>query len=322
MKYKRILNEQKNRKENHNCKLSKEHIKLCKHFFDEIKSGDIIYVSIEKKEINTVANESNYINNYNRVSIVTDSMLTYDLQYLGESDNFVARNNDLLNNYRPYFADFLIDITQNIVSLENHWYVAKFLNEYADISIDFDDKIVMYDGILELSASPVQYEKGKLLFFTNRSVPPQILKKINDICRDTIFPNATDDVIQSILSDIWKAEKINTIDCYNLGKGNADYIRGYSNSMLYDIGYSYREYPKRKGKYNYYRACNAIRHVHPSCVLLSHWDMDHILGCVYAKQRIFDIPWIAPSFMNKGTNKYSINAYRLAVICIFLTISI
>lgn len=50
--------------------------------------------------------------------------------------------------------------------------------------------------------------------------------------------------------------------------------------------------------------------------------MDHILGCVYAKQRIFDIPWIAPSFMNKGTNKYSINAYRLAVICIFLTISI
>ena len=299
-------------------KVSKEHVKTCKRFFDEIEFGDIIYVCVEKKEINMDSYESNYINNYNRVSIVTESMLEYDLQYLVESDNYIAPNNNLLKNYRPYFADFLIDIEKNIALVENRWYVAKFLNEKIDIIKEYDDEIVMYDGILELSASPVRYENGTLLFFTNRSVPQEILNKINDFCRDTIFQNSTDDVIQSILSNIWKEEKINTIDCYNLGKGNADYIRGYSSSMLYDIGYSYREYPKRKGKYNYYRACNAIRHVHPSCVLLSHWDMDHILGCVYAKQRIFDIPWIAPSFMNKGTNKYSINAYRLARYLYFL----
>lgn len=305
-------------KQDYNYKVSKEHAKASKRFFDEIKFGDIIYVCAEKKEINIDDYESNYINNYNRVSIVTDSMLEYDLQYLVESDNYIASNNNLLKNYRPYFVDFLIDIEKNIALEENRWYVAKFLNENIDTIIEDDDEIVMYDGILELSASPVRYENGTLLFFTNRSVPQEILNKINDFCRDTIFQNSTDDVIQRILSDIWKNEKINTIDCYNLGKGNADYIHGYSSSMLYDIGYSYREYPKRKGKYNYYRACNAIRHVHPSCVLLSHWDMDHILGCVYAKQRIFDVPWIAPSLMNEGTKKYSINAYRLARYLYFL----
>ena len=138
------------------------------------------------------------------------------------------------------------------------------------------------------------------------------MDKINAISTDTAFSNTSDKKIKSILFDIWGKERIKTIDCYNVGKGNADYIRGCKNRMLYDIGYSFKKFPKKKGRYNYYRACDAIRKIQPSCVVLSHWDTDHILGCVYAEQRIFDIPWIAPSLENKGKTKYSINAYRLA----------
>ena len=60
------------------------------------------------------------------------------------------------------------------------------------------------------------------------------------------------------------------------------------------------------------RAVNAFRHLQPSCVVLSHWDMDHIIGCAYASQDIFNVKWIAPYLVSSKDKKASINSIRLA----------
>lgn len=288
-------------------KVCRDHSEMCKGFFNEIKEGKEIYIYIEKKGVNT--NETQ--NAYNRASIVTNSMLEYDLRYLTERGGSEEARERLLKSYRPYFVDFLIAMTQDIEQLEEKWYTASFWNDDNGRSPSNNGEYIVYEGILEYSASPVQYEKRRLLIFKNGSIPSSILNKINSICRSTAFSNTPDLQIQDILQDLWAGERVKTIDCYNLGKGNSDYIRGHKERILYDIGYSYREFPKKSGKYNYNRACQAIRHAQPSCVILSHWDMDHIVGFAYAKQRIFDIPWIAPCLDGNG-KPYSINAYRLA----------
>lgn len=294
-----------------NIKVSKEHSKRCKKYFDEIISGKEIYVRFEKKIISTGNLEGSYENSYIRAEIVTENILQYDLENLLEVQNPQEGQTHILQNYRPYMVSFLIEIPQIVELPDETWYVAKFQNEQSGETVIISEAEEVYEGALEYSASPVQYEKGDLIIFKNKSISPKILKDINTLCKDTAFSITSDSTVETILNDIWGGSGIKTIDCYNLGKGNSDYIRGYNSRILYDIGYSYQEYPKRKGKYNYYRACNAIRQARPRGVILSHWDMDHIIGCVYAKQRIFDVPWIAPNLEGNGS-KPSTNAYRLA----------
>ena len=43
-------------------------------------------------------------------------------------------------------------------------------------------------------------------------------------------------------------------------------------------------------------------------MVLSHWDDDHIMGCVYAPEKLFECPWIAPEIVKKN----AISAKRLA----------
>ena len=75
---------------------------------------------------------------------------------------------------------------------------------------------------------------------------------------------------------------------------------------MYDVGYHYKEHPyDKRNRYGY--AVRAFRRIKPDIVFLSHWDDDHIMGCVYAQKDVFDCPWIAPEI-----TKNAIGAKRLA----------
>jgi len=280
----------------------------CHNIFNAIKNGELLYINIEQ-----VLSENNYIEEisledtqYIRISLLTDEMIEYDLEMF-RSENRI----ELLNKYRPYFTSFVTPLEDNSLSdirfLGNSWYFGQFVNAEEPIL----NEGVLFKGILETSASPVNYLDKKLLVFTNKAIPESVLEIINNTYNPHNFILSSSLDIEKVLNNAWRGDFPNTIDIYNVGHGNADYIRGSNNRILYDIGYNYRSFPRY---YNckYLRAVNAIRKLKPSCVILSHWDMDHIIGCAYAEQDIFCKKWIAPSLVSSKDKKATPNAIRLA----------
>lgn len=285
------------------------HWKECYNFFSEIKGGGNLYLRIEREfDENTLGSDSIENNQCIQVSVINDDILQYDL----ENFNIEIRN-DLLTDYRPYFVSFIIpddsfrDVFSQIEFLGDRWYQGKFLPLY-DSS---EEEGTVFEGYLITSASPINYIKGRLLIFTNQTLSKPVLEKINNTYNTQKFISSNNNQVEQVLLEAWGNDCPKTIDIYNVGHGNADYIRGERHRILYDVGYDYLRVPSR---YNslYPRAVNAIRHLKPSCVVLSHWHLDHIIGCAYAEQSLFDVNWIAPNLVSDKSKKPSINAVRLA----------
>lgn len=77
--------------------------------------------------------------------------------------------------------------------------------------------------------------------------------------------------------------------------------------MMFDVGYHQRSHPGGS-RMKYGAAVRSFQKVIPNAVVLSHWDDDHIMGCVYAPEKLFECPWIAPEIVKKN----AISAKRLA----------
>ncbi len=108
----------------------------------------------------------------------------------------------------------------------------------------------------------------------------------------------------------WKNTICNYIDIYNVGKGNADYIVGNNHIILYDIGY---QYPVPNEIDNHFpKATTEFAELKPDLVIISHWDSDHYIGCLYASNDIFKVNWIAPTLTSDSDKHFSLNAFRLA----------
>lgn len=58
---------------------------------------------------------------------------------------------------------------------------------------------ILLDGILETSASPVNYLKGKLLVFTNRAIKKSVLNKINSMYDPRKFGYTSSSDVENIL---------------------------------------------------------------------------------------------------------------------------
>ncbi|MDM8201941.1 hypothetical protein [Allofournierella massiliensis] len=166
---------------------------------------------------------------------------------------------------------------------------------------------------METSASPLVHIEGRLLVFQDEKIEASVLRTINSTYNPHKFSSESNETIERILKECWKNDLISTIDIYNVGHGNADYIRGPHRRILYDIGYNYRCYPGPKHyQTRFWKAVTAIRHLKPNCVILSHWDLDHIIGCAYSQGNVFDVPWIAPHLVASKSEKASTNSIRLA----------
>lgn len=290
----------------------KSHKDKCKSFFNEIENGAPLYINVER-----VVSEDEFGNRYIeelslndiqyvRVSLLTDNIMNYDLEMFSREDR-----TELLNKYRPYFTSFIVPLEDNSIRdielLGADWYEGRFLQKE---NTDSEEGILIR-GILENSASPVNHLEGRLLVFTNKEMKQSVLDQINSMYDPRKFGYTSSSDIEDILNAAWVGDFPYSIDIYNVGHGNADYIRGSNHRILYDIGYNYRSFPSyRKSKY--LRAANALRHLQPSCVILSHWDMDHIIGCAYASQDIFSVKWVAPYLVSSRDASATPNSIRLA----------
>ncbi len=293
------------------------HEMRCREMFDEIERGESVYISVDRQIMEGEV-ENAYANEVTagdgqcvRVSLLSDQMLTYDGAMFETRDKA-----ELLNKYKPYFASFIVPLEENslheIAGLGREWHIGQFIsNEKSNENDEILPGAVLLNGILETSASPVSYLEGKLLVFRNKAISPSLLGRINRTYNPKNFTFTNSGDIESILQAAWDRDILNKIDIYNVGHGNADYIRGTHHRILYDVGYNYRSLPQqRMGKYQ--KAAAAIRHLKPDCVILSHWDLDHIIGCTYAEQDIFVRKWIAPHLVSSKDKKASSNSVRLA----------
>lgn len=274
----------------------------CRRMFSEVENGAQLYIRVDQP-----ASTEN--TQYVRISLLSDRALQYDAEMFSAEGR-----TDLLEKYRPYFISFVVPLEDNclsdIIDLGQGWHRGNFIKSN-DAGENEKGTCSLLTGILVTSASPVNYIEKRLLVFKRPDVPLDILDKINqayDLQKFKVISNAD---VEATLQDAWGVDVPEKIDIYNVGHGNADYIRGAHQRILYDVGYNYRCIPGQKvGKYQ--KAAVAIRHLKPNCVILSHWDLDHIIGCAYAKQDIFNVKWVAPHLISRRKEKPSPNAVRLA----------
>lgn len=286
----------------HRKYLMKEHSKQCEKMYEDIIKGDGFYFRLVNKYVD--GNEYRL-----EFSILSDDMLNYDRKMLNEIDKIDKI--DLCFAYRPYFCEFISDYygkdqlsgMLDKKKLLDHWYKGCF-----QTSGNSSPNDIGLDGILVFSASPLVYSKRSL--HISDEVDEQTAKEIESCYALNNIPVADNEDVQCIIDDCWQEDRINKINIYNVGHGNCDYIVGRFHRILYDIGMHYRVRRGVSGVVKEYpRASLAIRNIVPDVVILSHWDMDHVLGCVYAKQSLFEKVWIAPDTIR--INK-QIGAKRLA----------
>jgi hypothetical protein len=309
---------------NENCYLkTMPHKEKCKSFFKQIENGEDLYVRIEQNVSDNEIEENNIDEislddmQYVRVSILTKGIIGYDQEMFRIEDRAY-----LIDEYRPFFISFIVPIENNrvkdIAVINNRWHIGKFVNltentegGFTGITENIEGEVVTLRGILETSASPVNYIKGKLLVFKDKSIKKDILDDINSTYDAHKFGTTSSLNIKNILQNAWGSDLPQIIDLYNVGHGNADYIRGSKHRILYDVGYNYRSFPSYQST-RFLRAASAIRKIKPDCVILSHWDLDHIIGCAYADRTIFSKKWIAPHLVARKNEKASPNSVRLA----------
>lgn len=100
------------------------------------------------------------------------------------------------------------------------------------------------------------------------------------------------------------------IKIYNVGQGNYVELKLGGKIFLYDIGMTIDQddLNNNKIKFNY---TNIFPYHRPDAIILSHWDIDHILGVVFLNsEHIFNNTiWLAPNF--SCISNLSQSAYRL-----------
>ena len=304
------------------------HHEICKLMFDLAEDGEELWIRIDEREdIINLENIENYSideeRSYYRVSIMTQTMLDYDRMMLNliaeenSNDDLDKNSNDNLhenryatNMYRPFFLNFLIDIRENPDSIGfltnpeniNQWFIGSF-NERREGRV--------FSGYIERIASPAEYRDHKIEICDKR-LPKSVLSNINDVYDLGSNPCSKDEDIKTELGRILEKPEFRKARIYNVGNGNCIYLKGRNSfgklSLLYDIGYYCTIPAKRIKNTNYQSSVNAIRHLRPHCIILSHWDSDHFFGCAYAGTDIFRCKWIAP---NHDENT-SVSARRVA----------
>lgn len=243
------------------------------------------------------------------ISLLNEDMLNYDASF------FQGKNKEAY--YRPYFYEFYAhssSIDKNVLSflMENQgiWMIGKF---------NTDEKQLNKEGYsifgdVFFSASPFKIA-GRCLIITDKTVPVEINKKYlctYDTSSAVVSLNSTKYIeMKRIIHETISNSNDFITRIYNVGQGNCVYMRTNENKrILFDIGYNKNPGSPDWKDSRVIRSKCAIMHMKPHLNILSHWDMDHILGVAFAQKNMFNHPWIAPNLNELST--ISASAARLA----------
>lgn len=236
-----------------------------------------------------------------KLNVLSRDMLNYDERLLSEVSE---------NQSRVYFCSYIIymdshsdmDAYLRLREMKDNWYQASFLKGSLGVE---------YEGEIERSGSPVVYQK-RAIYIRDPLLTATVLNTINELYYKNIVSASIDQNAANDLASLLQDIHFTTAKVFKVGNGNLINLNGINEKTgqkfeaMYDVGYHHKEHPGDKRK-SYGCAVRVFGKINPNIVLLSHWDDDHILGCVYSKRGLFDCRWVAPEIQ-----KNAIGARRLA----------
>lgn len=291
---------------------------------NDYSNNSIMFVRAD--QINYCSNSENGEPEYVvELSVLTTMIYEYDQETILIDGKQSISN----SNYRPYFVSVIIRISNKnffknkdfFEKLESRWLPAtlhedmdktdneKLENRRTHATFHKEKTYYCFEAFLVCSASPFKIYKRKITIKNGKGTYYFKGIDINVLTANDYDPNnfkncLSTTKIKQELDNAWSSGGYKYIDIYNVGHGNADYIVGDNKRILYDIGssLSVKRFPK---------AHDAFSKLKPNLVIISHWDTDHYIGCVYASDDVFNVNWIAPQLI-KGNGEFSINSFRLA----------
>lgn len=279
-----------------------EHEEKIKTIFHNALHGEI-WVSInEIYPIDGTLDELETSTAVAKLTILTEAMVEYDESF------FLEETLHKPKGYRPYFYNYIVYMDANsqmsdysrLTQMGDSWYLASF--DRQNNSDWFE-----YRGETQICASPVQMKK-KRIYLSRKLLDEKTKEKISRLYDVNIPKGCSDTIITQKLKNLLGKVCFAKARIYKIGNGNLINICSDTGfNIMYDIGYP-SKIKSYNARYAYTGAILSFKAIHPNAVLLSHWDDDHIMGCAYQDDRIFQCPWIAPEI----TKKNCVHAKRLA----------
>lgn len=263
------------------------------------------------------------------LSLINEFMFEAD-QYFFVQENqspvgpVAEENLRIFRGYHPFIYEFEGEDSDDLVYQEMRQYEGKWIKiQLKDIdSYDSAENDIIIDGTMVFSASPL-ISAGKRLCFNRRELGRKVVERLNKIYgKDKIAENTRGCVnnrniynkfLRRIPEDICKINGI----IYEVGNANNIKLDLISQKVhcqvLYDVGcgVSYASDEKERIKKN----LECLFKSEFQAVILSHWDLDHILAVGYYNPRILyaqDQIWIAPDINLLEPEECSVSAARLA----------
>lgn len=162
-------------------------------------------------------------------------------------------------------------------------------------SMEFNEDNYDFKADVFFAASPFEYSKSRCIKIKSNN---KLQKGLNINFNSLLIDNLKD------LKDL----NFDSIEVLNVGQGNCEFISTNSKNILFDVGFTKSE---SHDDCKFDRAKTIINNFDGGIVIISHTDIDHILGVIYLNdEAINNSIWIFP----KIDEKYYTNSAKSLLI--------
>ncbi len=234
---------------------------------------------------------------------VEDNPLLYFYEFLGEAKI----------NSEKYTIEYIAQLLDLYTWRKSHGMVkVTIYTEEEFKKYQNEDNIFCFYGETLFAESRVATKNSVIVI--EHPIDNKELFYLSDILYREIIKNSITSTIDIIyrLNDIFN-EEIQTvqIDIYNVAQASFNNcVINNNKSILFDIGVTRSKCDIMSTEIQ--AALYKISKLLINGVILSHWDLDHILGAAYTHSTATHCTWIAPDFRNLyKTDKYPLSVLRL-----------
>lgn len=264
------------------------------------------------------------------VSLTNDFFIKQDKGYLFDDDY------EYKDGYHPYFFEFSAQLgskdSKKAIGVweglpRSKWIEAELVvGDLHDEPLELDEQgnMLHLRGILIFSASPIIRKGVELVFKLEEAgaIANEIEEHIRDL--DNFLENYCLQYNRYDIKNQFKrfVQNINSLKCnvYNVGQGNNISLDINGKRMFFDVGTDAKRSIDTLFNFKYENNKGDITEVIPYFIVLSHWDLDHILGvadfdwklCGDKSYSIYTSTyWIAPNLRLLSSKKIAKSAFRL-----------
>lgn len=292
----------------------------------EEENEEVFQSSVLKKEVTSTKDRKVvYFELINTAMAETDR---YNFRLLDQNDENSKKIND--NYYVPYFYFAVFELDKKNIdyfrNYKNVFFQNEMINEYIPCLITAHhreiekEKVKGIHSLTVFSASPFLFAKNTIDFALDDLSEEESseIKRLISICRTLYSWQDMNNMVVRSRNDMINHSSyfcgcpestqikpfVGSLKIYNVGQANCAYIRSNNNryAMMIDVGIDKRFIKdKVNNEKTFYRNHGIVKrnykHIsttQPKVIILTHWDMDHLLGVCLLDKKSFRANWIAP----------------------------